>query len=203
MHTYNILEEGSPLKNAAKAIILLHGRGATADDIISLAGELCDETFYIAAPQATNNTWYPYSFLSPEKMNEPWLSSAIQIVKRLIDNITEHIPSERIYITGFSQGACLSLEVSARYAVRYAGIVAFSGGLIGEKVDSKKYNGNFEGTKIFIGNSDIDPHIPLIRCEESKSILEKEGADVTLKVYRGMPHTVIQDEIDTVRKLMF
>ena len=203
MHEYQILEKGRPLIKAEKAIILLHGRGADAEDIISLADEFCDETFYIAAPQATNNAWYPYSFLSPEAGNEPWLSSAVQTVKRLIDEILVYIPSEKIYISGFSQGACLTLEVAARYAIKYAGIIAFSGGLIGETIRTEKYNGNFEGTKVFIGNSDKDPHIPLIRSQESANLLQLMEAEVTLKVYPNMQHTIIQDEIETVRKLMF
>jgi len=203
MHEYQILEKGRPLIKAEKAIILLHGRGADAEDIISLADEFCDETFYIAAPQATNNAWYPYSFLSPEAGNEPWLSSAVQTVKRLIDEILVYIPAEKIYISGFSQGACLTLEVAARYAIKYAGIIAFSGGLIGETIRTEKYNGNFEGTKVFIGNSDKDPHIPLIRSQESANLLQLMGAEVTLKVYPNMQHTIIQDEIETVRKLMF
>jgi phospholipase/carboxylesterase len=143
MHDYNILEKGQPLAKASRAIILLHGRGASADDIITLADEFCDETFYIAAPQATNNTWYPYTFLSPEEKNEPWLSSAVQTVKRLIDEISEQIPPEKIYIMGFSQGACLSLEVTSRYARKYAGVAAFSGGLIGDSIRPEKYAGNF------------------------------------------------------------
>ena len=202
MHKYQILERGKPLIKAEKAIILLHGRGADAEDIISLAGEFCDETFYIAAPQATNNAWYPYSFLSSEAGNEPWLSSAVNTVKRLIDEILVYIPSEKIYITGFSQGACLTLEVAARYAAKYAGIIAFSGGLIGETINAEKYNGHFDGTKVFIGNSDNDPHIPLIRCQESANILQSMGADVTFKVYPKMQHTIIQDEIETVKNLM-
>ncbi len=203
MHKYQILENGKPLIQAQKAIILLHGRGANAEDIISLADEFCDETFYIAAPQATNNTWYPYSFLTPESENEPWLSSAVQTVKRLLEEISVYIPAEKIYISGFSQGACLTLEVTARYAIKYAGIIAFSGGLIGETIRIEKYQGNFDGTKVFIGNSDKDPHIPLIRSQESENLMKLMGADVTLKVYPGMQHTIIQDEIETVRKLMF
>ena len=203
MHKYQILERGKPLIQAQKAIILLHGRGADAEDIISLADEFCDETFYIAAPQATNNAWYPYSFLTPESENEPWLSSAVQTVKRLLEEISVYIPAEKIYISGFSQGACLTLEVTARYAIKYAGIIAFSGGLIGETIRIEKYQGNFEGTKVFIGNSNKDPHIPLIRSQESGNLMKLMGADVTLKVYPNMQHTIIQDEIETVRKMMF
>lgn len=203
MHTYKVLERGKPLDEAEKAIILLHGRGGNAEDIISLADEFCDDTFYISAPQATNNTWYPYSFLAPEERNEPWLSSAIDIVRQLINNIISHLPTDKIYVMGFSQGACLSLEVTARYATKYAGIAAFTGGLIGDKVRAEKYQGDFEGTNIFIGNSDSDPHVPLLRSEESRQILEKAGAHVTMKIYSGMAHTIIPDEIATVREMLF
>jgi phospholipase/carboxylesterase len=181
----------------------LHGRGADAEDILPLANSFCDDTFYIAAPQATNNAWYPYTFLSPEERNEPWLTSAVTMIKRLIDSISVQIPSTCIYLMGFSQGACLALEVASQYAVKYAGIAAFSGGLIGEKIKPEKYKGNFDGTKVFIGNSDNDPHIPQIRSEVSRDVMEKLGADVTLRIYPGMAHTIIQQEIETVSRLMF
>jgi phospholipase/carboxylesterase len=203
MHEYNILEKGKPLGEADKAIIFLHGRGSTAENIITLAKEFPVDDFYVAAPQATNNTWYPYSFMVPEYQNEPWLTSAIQTVKRLIDEISEFIPPENIYIMGFSQGACLTLETTSRYAVKYAGIAAFTGGLIGDSVKSDKYNGNFSGTKVFLGNSDIDPHIPVVRSEESKKVMENLGADVLLKIYPEMPHTINEDEIETVKELFF
>ncbi len=201
MHKFVIKREGRQLEKASKAMILLHGRGSTAENILSLGNVFCDESFYIAAPQAANQTWYPHSFLVEESLNEPWLSSAVEVVKRLIDETSKHIPRERIYIMGFSQGACLALEVTARFAAKYGGVAAFSGGLIGKSIDEKKYHGDFEKTKVFIGVSDHDPHIPLERTEESKRILEKFGAEVTLKVYRGTDHTVRQDEIDCVKKL--
>jgi phospholipase/carboxylesterase len=203
MHSYQITEKGKPLLQAKKAIILLHGRGADAEDILPLADSFCDDTFYIAAPQATNNAWYPYTFLSPEERNEPWLTSAVTMIKRLIDSISVQIPSTCIYLMGFSQGACLALEVASQYAVKYAGIAAFSGGLIGEKIRLEKYKGNFDGTKVFIGNSDNDPHIPQLRSEESRDVMAKLGADVTLTIYPGMAHTITQQEIDTVSRLMF
>ena len=203
MHRYQILERGEPLDRAKRAIILLHGRGASADDIITLANEFCDESFYIAAPQATNNTWYPNSFLTPESQNEPWLSSAVETVKRLIEETAKVIRLDRIYLMGFSQGACLTLEVASRFATKYAGVAAFTGGLIGEKVKPAKYKGDFAGTKIFIGNSDKDPHVPISRSEDSKRLMTELGAQVTLKIYVNMPHAIIQDEIDTVKKLMF
>lgn len=203
MHEYKILEKGEPLNQASKAIILLHGRGGSAHDIISLADEFCDESFYIAAPQATNHTWYPYSFLAPVNQNEPWLSSAISVVNKLIDETAKVVDIENVYLMGFSQGACLTLEVAARNAKPFAGVVAFTGGLIGEKLIDSNYQGDFGGSRIFIGNSNIDPHVPLSRSEESKTILERLGANVTLKVYPNMPHTIIADEINTVKSLMF
>lgn len=203
MHNYQILEKGKPLHQAAKAIILLHGRGASAKDIIGLADMFCDDSFYMAAPQATNHTWYPYSFLAPEAQNEPWLSSAVATVKQLIDEITAHIPADKIYIMGFSQGACLSLEVATRFAQRYAGVAAFTGGLIGEVLKPEKYSGNFNGTPVFIGNSDRDPHVPVERSEASARLMESMGAVVTHKVYPGMPHTIVEEEIVSVRKAMF
>lgn len=203
MHNYQILEKGKPLQQAAKAIVLLHGRGASAKDIIGLADAFCDDSFYIAAPQATNHTWYPYSFLAPESQNEPWLSSAVTTVKRLIDQISVQIPAENIYIMGFSQGACLSLEVAARFAQQYAGVAAFTGGLIGEVLKPEKYSGHFNGTPVFIGNSDRDPHVPVERSEASARLMESMSALVTHIIYPAMPHTITTEEIKTVQRLMF
>lgn len=203
MHKYQILEKGKPLNQAEKAIILLHGRGGSAQNIISLANEFCDENYYIAAPQATNHSWYPHSFLAPADRNEPWLSSAVGTVKKLIDEAARAVGTENIYLAGFSQGACLSLETASRYATRYGGVVAFTGGLIGESIDTTKYTKGFDDTPVFIGNSDTDPHVPLERSEESRDVMEKLGAKVHLKIYPNMPHTINQDEILTVRKEVF
>jgi phospholipase/carboxylesterase len=201
MHRYQIMERGKPVEKAKKALILLHGRGGTASDILSLADLFCDETFYIAAPQATNHTWYANSFMAEESSNEPWLSSAVAIVQRLIDETSKHIPKDQIYIMGFSQGACLALETTARFASKYGGVIAFTGGLIGSVIHPEKYQGHFEGTQVFIGTSANDPHIPLERAEESKTLMEKLGAHVTLKVYPGRSHTITEAEISTVKKL--
>lgn len=203
MHNYNILEKGKPLALAKNAIILLHGRGASAEDIIGLADVFVDDTFYIAAPQASNGVWYPYSFMEPEKNNEPWLDSAIQTIKRLIDEVKAQIGVENLYIMGFSQGACLALETTTRHPSNYAGIAAFSGGLIGQGILPEKYHGTFPGTKIFIGCSENDPHIPRHRCEESYLYLQSKGADVTLDIYPGMSHTITLSEIETVKTKMF
>ncbi|HSX04557.1 MAG TPA: dienelactone hydrolase family protein [Rhabdochlamydiaceae bacterium] len=203
MHIFDISEKGQPLNKAAKALILLHGRGSNALDIMELANEFCDASFYIAAPQATKNRWYPKDFMAEERLNEPWLSSALDVVKRLIDETAEYIPTDKIYLMGFSQGACLALETASRFATKYGGIVAFSGGLIGKTIDEKKYGGDFQGTKVFIGVSEKDPHIPLIRVKESKKLMEKLGAKVILKVYEGNGHTITDDEINQVKKNIF
>lgn len=195
-----ILYQGPLITKASKALILLHGRGGTARGILSLADRIGNDDFYVAAPQAAYNTWYPYSFMEEENRNEPFLSFSIKEIKDLIDQTANYIPSRKIFIAGFSQGACLALEVAARFALNYGGIIAFTGGLIGRTIDETKYQGNFEKTKVFISDGDDDPHIPLIRARQSKEMMEKLGADVTLKVYNGRPHTITDDEIKFVRE---
>lgn len=182
-----------------KALIALHGRGGTSEDILQLANRLCDNTYYLAAPQAEGNAWYPYNFMAEDTSNHPWVDSSVEIVKKLIDKIARTIPKEEIYLMGFSQGACLALETAARYAEKYGGVIAFSGGLIGHTLNENKYQGNFAGTKIFFGISDNDSHIPLERVKQSYGLVKKLGADATLKVYEGMGHTILRDEIDWVK----
>jgi phospholipase/carboxylesterase len=197
-----ILYRGSPLAQASKALILLHGRGGTAENIISLADLFCDERFYVAAPQAPNRTWYPHGFMDEDALNASYLSSSIETIQGLIDETAKKIPKDQIYLMGFSQGACLSLEISSRSAAKYGGIVAFTGGLMGSTIHEERYHGNFEGTQVFIGTSDQDPYIPLTRVEQSKKLIERMGAAVTLKVYKGTSHTITGDEIDWVKKNM-
>jgi phospholipase/carboxylesterase len=200
-HSKNIVLAGVTLKKAGKVMIMLHGRGATAGDIISLTGYLKLQDTHIIAPQATNNAWYPYSFLAPRQQNEPWLSSALELLNEILEDVRmAGIKSRDVFILGFSQGACLTLEFAAQNARLFAGIIAFTGGLIGDVVEEKIYAGNFQKTKVFIGNSDKDPHVPVERTEESKRIMEKLGAEVTLKIYPGMPHTVNDDEINWVNQ---
>ena len=195
-----VIYRGAMIHKAKNACIFLHGRGGNARGMLELADRLCGPDSYIAAPQATNHTWYPYSFLSEESLNEPFLSASIEEIKSLIDETAKIIPKERIYLIGFSQGACLSLEISTRFATRYGGIVAFTGGLIGKSIDESKYHGQFENTKVFISNGDHDPHIPLERSEQSKVVMEKHGALVDLIIYPGRPHTVLEEEIAFVKK---
>lgn len=184
-----------------KALILLHGRGGTAEDMLSLSHRFCDKTFIVEAPQAAQNAWYPQSFLAEEKLNEPHLTRSLERIEKLIKNL--EIPSDQIYLMGFSQGACLALEFAARHAKKYGGIIAFTGGLIGKSIDVTKYRGSLEGTKVFIGTSEDDPYIPLARAQESKEVLKSLGASVTLKVYPGNSHTVTEEEIQWVKKNIF
>jgi phospholipase/carboxylesterase len=203
-HPKEIITAGKKLAQAKKALIMLHGRGASAEDILSLAPHLNLTDFAILAPQASNASWYPYSFLVSQRQNEPWLSSALNLVADLTNEVTDAgIPYENIYFSGFSQGACLTLEFVTRNANRWGGVAAFSGGLIGDHINPQQYGGNFNGTPVFIGSSDPDPHIPVERVQTSASLIKEMGASVTLKIYPNMGHTVSMDEIAEANKLIF
>lgn len=200
----NIITGGLPVTKATKALIMLHGRGATAEDILSLAGHLNVKGYALLAPQAQGNTWYPYSFLSPVVNNEPYLSQSLQTVADTVAYAIDNgIAKENIYLLGFSQGACLATEYMARNADRYGGLVAFTGGLIGEQIKRDNYKGNFNGTPVFIGTSDPDFHVPVERVYATANILKEMGATVTEKVYANMGHTISPDEIANANKLVF
>lgn len=188
---------GKEPEYADAAMIFVHGRGASADSILTLVNELDDtENMHFAAPQAKNYTWYPYSFLMPTEQNEPGISSGLQAIYDIIEDLNERgIPKEKIILLGFSQGACLASEYVARHPARYGGLIAFSGGLIGEKVIAENYSGDLKGTPYFVGCSDIDSHIPEERAHESAAVMEKLGAAVTKKIYPGMGHTVTPDQL--------
>lgn len=204
MHTKNIITAGKELNKNSKVLILLHGRGGSAEDILSLSSHLEIKDFTLLAPQATNNTWYPYSFLAPPSQNEPWLSLALNLLNELLDELTKKgIPSENIYFLGFSQGACLTLEFVTRNAKKYGGVVAFTGGLIGDKIYSENYNGDFQSTPFFIGTSNPDQHVPVERVYATTNILKDMNAAVTEKIYNNMGHTINQDEIDNANKIVF
>jgi phospholipase/carboxylesterase len=204
MHTKYVVTAGKPLNQAGKALILVHGRGGRAGDILFLADELNVEDFVLLAPQATGNSWYPYSFLMPPAQNEPWLSSALDVLKQLVAEINAvGIPPENIYFLGFSQGACLTLEFVTRNATRYGGVAAFTGGLIGDTIYPENYTGDFGGTPIFIGTSDPDPHVPVPRVHATTKILQDMNAAVTEEIYPLMGHTISQTEIDKVNDLIF
>lgn len=198
-----VLAAGEPLGTAHAAMILLHGRGASAEDILSLANEFPEPGVAFIAPQAANATWYPYHFMEPMEQNEPWLSSAFKVVDDLAAAIkAAGIDAQRILLLGFSQGACLTLEYSARHTQKYGGIVGLSGGLIGPEGTPREYAGNFEHTPVFLGCSDVDPHIPRKRVIETADVFKKMGADVTMRLYPNMEHTVNGDEIKTVRGML-
>lgn len=203
IHSKQVTTAGLPISEASKAIIMLHGRGASAESIIGLADQLNLSDAAILAPQATNNSWYPYSFLAPVEQNQPELDSALQLIDSLVKDIqTAGIPLEKTYLLGFSQGACLSLEYVARNAAAYGGVIAYTGGLIGEQLDSANYKGDFVHTPVFISTGNPDPHVPLERVQESVAVLEKLNAEVSLRVYNGRPHTIQFQEIDLANKLV-
>jgi predicted esterase len=194
---------GEPLGRARAALLMVHGRGASAEDILSLANEFDQPGFAYLAPQAANNTWYPNRFLVPLADNEPWLSSALSFVGDVLaEIINAGIPPERVMLLGFSQGACLTLEFAARHARRYGGIVGVSGALIGPENTPRDYVGSLVGTPVFLGCSDVDPHVPRERVDETAEVLSRLGGEVTERLYPNMDHTVNRDEIDFVRDMM-
>lgn len=198
-----VLHVGEPLDKAHAAMIMAHGRGAGAEDILTLVPELVQEGFAFLAPQAAHSTWYPNSFLAPLASNEPWLTSALSVFTSLLTHVqAAGIPQERTFLLGFSQGACLSLEYIARNTQRYGGVAALSGGLIGPDDTPRDYTGTLAGTPVFLGCSDIDFHIPKERVQQSADILQRLEATVTARLYPRMGHTINQDEIDVVRDMM-
>ncbi|PKD43798.1 alpha/beta hydrolase [Rhodohalobacter barkolensis] len=192
-------------EQADGAIVMIHGRGATAESIIPFAYELDADNFHLIAPQASGNTWYPYSFMAPSNQNEPGISSGLQTIFNIVSELEEKgISKEKIVILGFSQGACLTTEFVARHPARYGGLIAFSGGMIGngDTVNPDNYNGSLEGTPYFVGCSDNDVHIPVERVEESVEVMKKMGATVNKKIYPAMGHTIIRDEIEEAQKII-
>lgn len=198
-----VLTAGAPLERASAAMLMVHGRGASAGDILSLASELERPDLAYLAPQAALNTWYPNRFLAPIASNQPWLDSALAAIGRSLAMIAAAgIPPERTFLLGFSQGASLSMEYAARNARRYGGLIGLSGALIGGDDEPRADAGDLAGTLVFLGCSDIDPHIPLYRFEKTAATLEALGGQVTKRVYPGMGHTVNQDEVDFVKGLL-
>ena len=202
MHEIKIIKSGK--EKAEKALILIHGRGSNANDILGLSSNLNTADFAFFAPEATNNTWYPHSFLAVPQDNEPWLSSALELVHQTVVQIEkEGIAKENIYFLGFSQGACLTAEYVARNATKYGGVVIFTGGLIGDTIYNENYKGDFQNTPVFIGTSNPDFHVPVERVYATTNILKSMGADVTEKIYNNMGHTISMDEIEWANKLIF
>lgn len=198
-----LLAAGEPLEQAKAAMIMIHGRGASAESILTLASELNQPGFIYLAPQAAGNTWYPNSFMSPIASNEPGISSGMAVISGLLGYLAEAgLSAEQVILLGFSQGACLSSEFAARNARRYGGLVGLSGGLIGPDGTPRDYAGSLAGTPVFLGCSDVDFHIPKERVELSAEVLQGLGGEVTMRLYEGMGHTVNLDEINFVRQMM-
>jgi predicted esterase len=198
-----LLEKGRPLKDAAGVVILVHGRGASASDILGLAQEMYHPALAYLAPEAAGHTWYPNSFLAPLEENEPWLSSALKKLKKIVEYAASSgLPRQKIVVAGFSQGACLATEFVARHADLYGGLIAFTGGLIGPPGARFQYPGRLDGMSAFLGSGDPDPHVPWQRVQDSAQVLSSMGAQVTLRRYPGMPHTISPQEIELAKPIV-
>ncbi len=198
-----VLTAGARPEAAQGAMVLVHGRGASAEDILALAREFRRDDFAYWAPQAAGNTWYPNRFMEPLETNEPWLTAALAKVGAVLAEVgAAGIPPERTVLLGFSQGACLALEYAARHARRYGALVGLSGGLIGPDGTPRDYAGSLAGTPVFLGCSDVDPHIPKERVAHSAAVLEGLGGAVTMRLYRNLLHTVNGDEVRFVQGLL-
>ena len=194
-----IIYQGLPLEEAKKVAIMIHGRGASAESILGLAPYLQLDDFALVAPQAPGNSWYPYSFMAEDKSNEPAFSNSMNLLHQLVESLKSRgFAAGQIYFIGFSQGACLSLEYAAQYAQKWGGVIAFTGGLIGERFNPIKYQGDFQGAKVFIGASYRDMHVPLSRIEDSAEKMKKMGAEVKTLIFNDTQHTIRQEEIDWV-----
>ncbi|SNT37017.1 phospholipase/carboxylesterase/glyoxalase family protein [Granulicella rosea] len=198
-----ILQAGAPLAKAAGALILLHGRGASAEDILGLGAAISPGNLALIAPQAAGHTWYPYSFLAPREQNEPFLSSALAQVEAALElALAAGIPAERVALCGFSQGACLSTEFVGRNPRRYAALLAYTGGLIGPLDEPLALSGDLAGTPVLLSSGDPDPHVPWQRVVQSAELLTGIGGIVTTRRYAGRPHTVLQQEVREGQELL-
>ena len=198
-----VLSYGKPLSEASAAMIMIHGRGASATSILRVGEALGMPGVALLAPQAAHGTWYPQAFMSPIEWNEPGITSALKTISRVLAQVeAAGIPTERTLILGFSQGACLATEYAARNARRYLGIAGLSGGLIGPAGSLHGYPGSLDGTPVFLGCSDVDMHIPAERVRKTAAILETLGGDVTLRLYPGMGHDINEDEMRAVRAML-
>ncbi len=184
-------------------MVMIHGRGASAQDILSLGAELPQHGVAFIAPQAAGNAWYPNRFIAPVATNEPYLTSALETIDALLKHINaQGIPNERVMLLGFSQGACLALEYAARHPTRYGGVIGLSGALIENGDQPRVYSGSLDGTPIFLGCSDVDFHIPAQRVLRSDEVLRGLGANVITQLYPGMGHMVNPEEIDVVSEMV-
>ncbi len=201
-HGSRVLQAGERLESARAAMLLIHGRGATAEDIMTVAAEVHQPGWAYLAPQAAGNAWYPNPFTAPIESNQPYLDAALEMVAALVGTLERHVPVSRIALLGFSQGACLTLEFAARNARHYGAVFGLSGGLIGPDGTPRDYPGSFDGMPAFLGCSDVDPHIRKDRVEEAADVYRRMGAQVTMRLYPSMGHLVNEDEIAVVREVM-
>ncbi len=202
-HRKQIVTAGEPADQAKKAMIMLHGRGASAVSILTLKDHLQLDDYAIFAPQATEHSWYPYSFMAPIADNQPALNSALEVIGSLVEDIKQQgIAQENIYFLGFSQGACLTLEYVTRNAGKYGGVIAFTGGLIGEKLINENYKGDFDQTPILITTGDPDPHVPVSRVNETVDLIKKLNASVTVEIYKGRQHTISGAELALANNML-
>jgi len=198
-----IMQQGVLLNEAKAAMVLVHGRGGDATGILPLINHFGAEGVAYLAPSAAGNTWYPQRFIAPREANEPHLSSALEKVGAVVEQVNDAgIPSEKIILLGFSQGACLALEYAARNPQQFGGVVAFSGGLIGADGELNGYGGSLSGTPVFLGCSDADFHIPVERVHETAEIFQSLGAEVDERIYPGMGHTINDDEVQAIREML-
>ena len=194
---------GVPLASARAAMVMVHGRGASAESILTLAPAFRTDGVAFLAPQAAGGTWYPYGFMSPTERNEPGITSGMRAIERTLAQVADAgIPADRMLLLGFSQGACLASEFVARHARRYGGLAALSGGLIGPDGTPRDYAGSLDGTRVFLGCSDVDGHIPAARVRETAEVLERLGGAVDARLYPGMGHIVNEDELEAVRGIL-
>jgi predicted esterase len=198
-----IVSAGTPLVQAVGAIILLHGRGGSAHDILGLGASIAPEGVALLAPEAAGHSWYPNSFLAPRSQNEPYLSSALARIATTVRAVIDAgFPPDKIALCGFSQGACLATEFVGRNPRRYAGLLAFTGALIGPLDEPLKLTGDLEGTTVLLSSGDPDPHVPWLRVQQSAELLTGIGATVITRRYAGRPHTVLQQEIQDGQLLL-
>jgi len=199
-----VMHAGAPLDTARAAMIMVHGRNAAPENILELSDVLDRPAFAYVGPAAAGETWYPYSFMAPRAQNEPGISSGLAVIESLVTSlIARGFEAERIMLLGFSQGACLTSEFAIRHPRRYGGVMALSGGLIGPPGTTwDDVTTSLDGTPVFLGCSDVDPHIPAERVRESEAVFRRLGAAVTRKLYPGMGHTVSGDEIENVQRVM-
>ena len=203
LHQQQVISEGRPLTETKKALIMIHGRGASAESILSLADHLPVTDFTLFAPQATNHSWYPYSFMAPVAQNQPALDSALAQLKSLVNSIlNQGISSEQIYLLGFSQGACLTAEFATRHAQKFGGLIIFTGSLVGQQLNTQSYQGSFVGTPVLLTTGDPDPHVPVSRVEETEKIMQGMGAIITKRIYKGRPHTILPEEISLAHEIL-